>query len=383
MRFLFISANRTWGGSEELWSAAAAALAEDGHEVIVFKPRIDSSEPRIQRLRQLGCRMRDLARFGFLPSIYPLLARLSFPLTHLHEVVRLRLALAFTRRPDLVVISQGGNLDGFLLGNVCRRMKLPYVLISQKATDLYWPPDVRRALVRSVYDDARAVYFVSERNRVLTEEQLGVALPHAQIVRNPFLVPWEPRNDWPSEQAGIRLACIGRLYPMEKGQDLLLRVLARARWRERPLAVTFYGEGIQREGLEAMARHLRLTSVTFAGFVRDVAAIWDDHHGLILPSRCEGLPLVLVEAMLSGRVPIVTDVAGNSELIDDGVTGFLASAATEDALDEAMDRAWQRRDEWRAIGAEGAARIRTRIPRDPARELAERLRAVAGESPGR
>ncbi len=47
----------------------------------------------------------------------------------------------------------------------------------------------------------------------------------------------------------------------------------------------------------------------------------------------------IVEAILSGRVPIVTNVGGNAEVIDDDVTGFVANAATEDEIDEAMERA--------------------------------------------
>ena len=205
-------------------------------------------------------------------------------------------------------------------------------------------------------------------------------VPHASVVRNPFLVPWQRRDDWPDERNGLRLACIGRLYPMEKGQDLLLRVLARDKWRNRAISVTFFGTGQQRDGLEGMARHAGLTSVTFAGFVSDVAAIWNEHHGLILPSRCEGLPLVLVEAMLSGRVPIVTSLAG-SEVIDDGTTGFLAAAPTEDALDEAMERAWNRRDEWRSIGAAAATKIRTLVPPDPAAVMATALLEIARGTP--
>ena len=122
-------------------------------------------------------------------------------------------------------------------------------------------------------------------------------------------------------------------------------------WRDRPLSVTFYGDGLQRASLERMARNLGLTSVTFAGFVRDVSAIWSAHHGLILPSRCEGLPITLVEAMLSGRVPIVTDVGGNAEVVEDGATGYLADAPTEDALDDAMERAWNERHRWRSSAA--------------------------------
>lgn len=379
LRFTFISSNAAWGGSEELWSAAAADLAAAGHRVTVYKSGIDETEPRIERLRLLGATLRDLTGGALFPRrLGTLLTFLSFPLSYGLQLARLHLGLLRSRRPDLIVLSQGGNADGLFLAEACHRLKLPYVLIMQKADDLYWPTDKRRKRLRVVYQAARACYFVSHHNRRLTEEQLGLKLPRTEIVRNPFLVPWEPRSDWPEQEGdALRLACIGRLYPMEKGQDLLLRVLARDHWRARPLTVTFYGSGEQRAGLEGMAQQLGLASVTFAGFIRDVASIWDTHHALILPSRCEGLPLVLVEAMLSARVPIVTNVAGNGEVVTDDVTGFLAAAPTEDAVDEALQRAWTRRHEWRAIGQTAATHIRTLIPPDPAALLAATLAEAA------
>jgi glycosyltransferase involved in cell wall biosynthesis len=376
LHFVFVSSNDAWGGSEELWSAAAAELASAGHAVTVFIQGVDKDEPRVRRLLELSCTVHDLA---VLPN-RGLPERLRFlfrPASHGLVLLRLRVGLALARRPDLIVISQGGNHDGVYLAEVCRRTQLPFALIVQKASDLYWPPDSVRARLREIYRSARTSFFVSEHNRRLTEEQLGVELANAAVVRNPFLVSWEIRDDWPDSTNGFRLACVGRLFPKEKGQDLLLRVLAREKWRTRPAAVTFYGSGIQRTGLEEMARHLGLTNVTFAGFVRDIDAIWSDHHALVLPSRCEGLPLVLVEAMLSGRVPIVTNTGGNSEVIEDGATGFLAAAASEDALDEAMERAWQRRGEWRAIGDLAARTIRTLVPRSPEAELATMLTQVA------
>ncbi len=375
LHFVFVSSNPGWGGSEELWSAVAAELAAAGHTITVYKDGLDGEEPRVRRLRELSCRLHDITWFP-IARLASLLRFLSYPLSYGLQLARLYAGLAFTRRFDLVVISQGGNHDGLFMADVCRRMKVPYVLIIQKASDLYWPTDSRRVRMRSMYADALACYFVSEHNRALTQEQLDMELPRASVIRNPFLVPWEKRDDWPDTRDGVRMACIGRLYPMEKGQDLLLRVLAREKWRKRPVSITFYGSGHQRAGLEGMVQHLGLTNITFAGFVRDVAAIWTDHHALVLASRCEGLPLVLVEAMLSGRVPIVTNVGGSAEVFDDNVTGFLAAAPTEDSLDEAMERAWQRREEWRGIGEAAAERIRTLVPRSPEGELASTLIAV-------
>ena len=376
-RFVFVSSNGSWGGSEELWSETALSLVRAGHRVTVFKPRLDLCRENAQRLRAAGCRVYNLSG---LPVAHPFLYKLAAAFfARRQQSLLLYVGLLF-KKVDLIVFSQGGNNDGVAFAPVLRRIGRPYVLISQKATDLYWPSDNVRERLRALYEDARACFFVSEHNWRLTEQQLGVDLPHGSVVRNPFLVPWEPRSDWPGEGDGVRLACIGRLFPKEKGQDLLLRVLAREKWRGRPLSVTFYGAGPQERGLEEMAGYLGLESVRFAGFADDVAAIWKDHHGLILPSRCEGLPLVLVEAMLSGRVAIVTDVAGNAEVVDDGETGFLAVTPTEDALDEAMERAWQRRAEWREIGAAAANRIRTLVPPDPAGMLAETLQRLARES---
>jgi glycosyltransferase involved in cell wall biosynthesis len=382
-RFFFISTNLTWGGSEELWSGAAIALAQQGHDVTAFKLLRGTGDRSMRTLRELGGRVIEVARLPPLPRrAFSALVLYAAPLARLVQVLRLRRALA--RRPHLAVISQGTNVDGTLLAGIVRRLGLPYVLIAQKATDRRRPSDADRPAMRSAYVDALASFFVSEHNRRLTEEQIGTPLPNAAIVRNPFAVSYAPRTDWPPDDH-VRLACVARLLPSEKGQDVLLRVLACDRWRSRPVSVTFFGNGPQRDALPAMAARLGLTNVSFAGHVDDVASIWAGHHALVLPSRCEGLPLALVEAMLSGRVPIVTDAGGNAEVIDDGVTGFVAAAASEDALDEALDeameRAWQRRGEWRAIGARASERIRTMVPADPLRVFAALLETIAGARP--
>ncbi|HEX2763400.1 MAG TPA: glycosyltransferase family 4 protein [Allosphingosinicella sp.] len=376
-RIVFVSSNFTWGGSEILWSQAAAELARRGHRVRAYKNRFDAGEGNTEGLKDAGVACVELARFPLLPRrLYSLLLSLTPHLSHAFQAFKLHLSLSLRAKPDLIVLSQGGNHDGWLLGAVCRRAGVRFVIICQKATDLYWPSDRFRRRIVEMYRAADHVFFVSRHNQALTAEQLGEPIGSSSVVRNPFLVPWQGRDDWPDGE-GARFACVGRLYPLEKGQDILLRVLARPKWMGRPLSVSFYGSGEQRIALEAMAAYLGLRSVRFAGHESDVASIWADHHGLILPSRAEGLPLVLVEAMLCARVAIVTDVAGNAEVVDDDETGFLAVAPTEDALDEAMDRAWARRDEWRAIGARAAASVRRLVPENPAADLADRLLALA------
>jgi glycosyltransferase involved in cell wall biosynthesis len=88
----------------------------------------------------------------------------------------------------------------------------------------------------------------------------------------------------------------------------------------------------------------------------------------------------MIEAMLCGRMPIVTDVGRVTELVDDNRSGFIAPAATASLIDEAMERAWQRRHEWQAMGALAAADIRQRHSLRPGEDFAEAiLTAIPGQ----
>jgi glycosyltransferase involved in cell wall biosynthesis len=378
LRFSFVSSNFSWGGSEDLWSETAAALAVRGHFVDVYKNGLERGEGNVPLMVESGCRLTELGRFGPLPKKFSaLLATYSYRFSIACQSMKLVACLRLRRRPDLVILSQGGNHDGWPLGSVCRWLGLPYVLVIQKASDLYWPDDRWRANVQKLYGDARHSFFVAMHNRHLTEEQIGRPVERASIVRNPFKVSFDDVPAWPASEAGFRFACVGRLYVKEKGQDVLLRVLARDKWRARNVRLTIFGTGEHEQALRGMAAHLGLDNVVFGGFANDIDRLWAEHHALLLASRAEGLPLVVVEAMLCGRVPIVTDVGGNREVVADGATGFIAAAPTEDAFDAAMERAWQARDRWPEIGARAARAIRDFVPPDPAAAFAEQVIAAA------
>ena len=373
-----------WGGSEELWSGAAVRLHDRG-----FRVRSGRSEQwplgrlhdRWAALRRCGVGVGNFGVSGLgraLPDavkrFLPAFARPVWRLRSLLLAAKMRLL-----RPDLVVISQGQAYDGcfpICLPEVCRFAGVPYVLVCQKAAEIHWPEDGLRALYRRCYREARAVCFVSEHNRRTVERQLGVDLADAEVVRNPFMVRSDGPLPWPASPDGrLRLACVARMWPLEKGQDVLLSVLAQNAWRERPIEVSFFGDGPMARGIEEMAKSLGLAHVRFPGFT-DPNEIWRTHHALVLPSRAEGLPLAQVEAMMCGRPVIVADAGGTAEIMRDGEHGFLAAAAAEAPFADALERAWQRRDEWPGIGAAAAAHVRTLYPTDPCGAFADRLETI-------
>ena len=127
-----------------------------------------------------------------------------------------------------------------------------------------------------------------------------------------------------------------------------------------------------------MARHLGIEQVTFMGHTDSIEDVWRTHHGLVLPSRAEGLPLALVEAMRCGRVPIVTDVGGNAEVVQEPETGFVAAGATVVHVADALERAWATREGWRSIGTAAAERVAALVSDDGGLRLAEMAIAEAG-----
>jgi glycosyltransferase involved in cell wall biosynthesis len=260
---------------------------------------------------------------------------------------------------------------------LCREAGLPFVAIVHCNFESWWPSDERGGEALTAYRAALKIFCVSRRNLELLECQLGESLPHAEVVWNPFNVPADEPPGWPEENGIWKLASVARLEPGAKGQDLLLQMLAHPRWRERPVEMNFYGEGICRQSLQRLAVHFQLKNVRFHGHAPDVKKIWEENHVLVMPSRFEGLPLALVEAMWCGRPAVVTDVGGNAELCLDGETGFVAAAPTVPLFEEALERAWNQRHAWQVMGRAARARAEKLIPKDPVGRFCQQLMECA------
>lgn len=378
MRFLFVTAmtGYPWAGSEELWGGAAMRLVDAGHSVAALVPRWPTLAAPLERLRSAGAtvRMRAAQRFGLGHRVAAKLGRALFGPRESDDLRWIR-----AQRPDLVCVSNGNYFDGLPYLEFCAGAGLPFASIVQANGEFLWPSDDLADRILAAYGRARRTFFVSVANRGLMERHLGASIVSSEIVRNPFNTPWDVPAEWPAEDGTTRLACVARYDPSAKGQDLLFDVLAAEPWRSRPVMLSLFGAGPMERSLRRLAAVRGLDrTVAFRGHVADIRGIWKDHHALVLPSRYEGLPLALVEAMLCGRPAIVTDVAGNAELLEDGVTGFVAAAATPRHLGEAMERAWVRRDAWGAIGRAARDAVRRQIPEDPAGCFAKRLLEIAG-----
>jgi glycosyltransferase involved in cell wall biosynthesis len=258
------------------------------------------------------------------------------------------------------------------LDEAAPRKKIPYSPVVQCNAEIWWPGDDEAEQLAPPYGAAEKVFCVSRHNLDLLQRQIGTDLPRSRIICNPYRLP-NSDPQWPPLANEFRMACVARLDATAKGQDLLLEALSRPRWRDRPVHVDFYGQGRCTRSLSRLAERLQVKNVQFRGHSGDIATVWKEHHLLLLPSRYEGTPLTLIEAMWCGRPAVVTDVGGNAELCLEGVTGFVAPVPTADLFDEAMERAWTQRTNWQSLGQAARHRVESLLPPDPIAQFCQEL----------
>ena len=213
---------------------------------------------------------------------------------------------------------------------------------------------------------------------------MGARIPNAAVVRNPVNLPYglfTQRPEVKSDGRFVKFACVGRLHAPSKGQDILFKTLSSPKWRGREWTLSIFGDGPQARVFQRLVAMYEIEDrVSFVAHKDDIADIWREHDLLLMPSRYEGLPLAIVEAMLCGRPVVATDVADINEVVEDGITGFLAEAPTERSLDQALERAWSQRAEWPRIGAQARSRALEVVPKDPGGEFIKLIEKAMIES---
>ena len=135
-----------------------------------------------------------------------------------------------------------------------------------------------------------------------------------------------------------RILFVGRLH-RQKGLGDLIRALAILRRRRIACELRIVGEGPQRVAIrEVLARTGLEDRVDLVGFRSDVEAEYVEADLLCLPSRWEGMPNVVLEAMASARAVVATAVGGSPELVESGQTGLLVPPHDPEALAQGLEQ---------------------------------------------
>ncbi|MGA8431502.1 MAG: glycosyltransferase [Candidatus Sulfotelmatobacter sp.] len=228
--------------------------------------------------------------------------------------------------PDVVVVSQG-RIEASSLGLVAAKRAgfrtVSYIPMAHPVAISGRPfaVGIREWINGYFYRLPDRIITISEGARRMLRER-GAA---CDVVVVPNIVETLPRQERDRElfraAHGLReheyaVATVGRIDFQQKGQDFALQAIARFRQQLRDVSFMFIGEGPDEDKLKAMIAKFDLSSkVKIVPWTPNRAQIYAGIDMLMIPSKFEGVPLVMLEAMAS-RLPIgASHVDGMAELL--------------------------------------------------------------------
>jgi len=331
MRLTCVIHSLNGGGAERVMASLASRLSDRGHEVTLVT--LDDGKKNRHQVAASVTRV-------CLDRMRPSRNRFSGILANLGRVVALRRSLAKSR-PE-VVLSFCDSTNVLTLVSTLG-WSIP-VVVSERSD----PSSQRLAapwqwLRTKLYRNAARVI-------VLTEAAARTVAPWCSappiVIASAVDFPPDPPPD--SDVGGDKVPTCGRppivlgigRLEIEKGFDQLLIAFAAVAPRHPDWRLVIYGEGSLRGELERLRDGLGLRDrVDLPGWVRP---IWPAIRGgelFVLPSRYEGFPSALLEAMACGLACVAFACpSGPSAIIRDGVDGLLVPPGDTDALAIAIEK---------------------------------------------
>jgi glycosyltransferase involved in cell wall biosynthesis len=316
------------GGAERVILNLAKGVAERGYRVDLVLARAEG--PYMSQIPQ-SVRLIDLNAIRVLTSIPSLIhyLRSEQPTTMLSALFANVIALMSRRLsgvPRRLVISEHNTLSSV----TCHQPDLRWQLYPKLAGWLYPGADEIIAVSNGVAEDLAQTTTVP-RHRI-------------QVVYNPVVTPELSDKSkvtldhpWFTPGAPPVIIAVGRLVP-QKAFDVLIRAFSQVR-KKRSVRLLILGEGEERPMLESLIKQLGLElDISMLGFVQNPYPYMAHAALFVLPSRWEGLPTVLIEALYLGIPIVATDCPGGSrEILKNGAYGQLVPVDSDQILANAID----------------------------------------------
>lgn len=211
-----------------------------------------------------------------------------------------------------------------------------------------------RHLKRWTIPRAHRLLVTSQDEANMLARRYGVSRERLRVVLTPIdTAAFRPLDrDGSCQAAGLEAArryllFVGRLDDRVKRVSAVIRSFAGLADQHESIDLAVVGEGPDSADLRSLAEQLVPGRVRFLGWVSEVerkVRLYNAADCLLLPSRSEGFPTVVGEAMACGTPVIASRVGGVSELVVDGRTGWLVPPGDDAALAATLSYALAHQD---------------------------------------
>jgi len=169
------------------------------------------------------------------------------------------------------------------------------------------------------------------------------------------------RKDLALSANNFVIGVIGRFSP-EKGQDIFLRAIALAPELGTNFRVLFVGDGPELDRAKSLAADLGvMDKLIFLGYRDDIPNLYQAIDLVVIPSRSEGLPNVLLEALAVGKAVIATDVGGIGEVLENRVNGLLVPFNDVKSLACAMEEIYYNKDLYNQVSGNALQSVKIKF----------------------
>ncbi|NJN63800.1 MAG: glycosyltransferase [Acidobacteria bacterium] len=236
--------------------------------------------------------------------------------------------------------------DGNLYGSIAARLAGVACLVSSRRNVGYWHSRTELALLRmlahltdSYLANSHAAASVCADQERVDPERITVipnALDDAMFDRPSRDAVLERRQRWGFTQSTLVIGSVGNLRRVKRF-EVFVEAAASIAARRADVGFVVLGEGPERAALEAaIDRHGLRERFRLPGVEADVVPALHACDCAIMTSESESLSNALMEYMATGRAIVTTPAGGNTELIEDGVTGLLTPIGDDRALASAL-----------------------------------------------
>jgi len=178
---------------------------------------------------------------------------------------------------------------------------------------------------------------VSQNLRGFMIDEVGLKPERIEVIHNGIdLSSFTQPTPGNGRTGGVVIGTVARLTEA-KDHGNLLRAFAMVRREAPEVRLVLVGDGELREDIESMVSSLGLRdAVEMTGKRSDIPQLLAGMDIFVLPSRREGFPVSIIEAMAGGRAVVATDVGGVREILEDGADGIVVPPEDDASLASAI-----------------------------------------------